>query len=134
MDRNYNRQYFDKKDEEQVKQFYDFLNFLMTSNNIKYNDLHIYQDDSDYVIEWVQNNWIDSYGSNAYWRLLSCEDEIFTEIYLPNRTYQWIPKGTEDEFLKEWLEENPGWIKTDYGTWYNDEVQKELEKDIVGNK
>jgi len=133
MDRNYNRQEFRKDNEEQVKQFYDFLNILMISNDNNYNDLHIYQDDFDYVIEWVQNNWTDEYGSNAYWKLLSCEDEIFTTIDLPDGSYQWIPKGTEDEFLKEWLEENPGWTKTDYGTWINKEENDKMMKEIYND-
>ena len=117
--REYNQQVFSKDDKEQVNQFLDFLKILMISNEKHYNDIHIYQDDFYYIVEWVQNRWIDDYGSNNYWKLLNCEDAIYTEIYLPNRTYQWIPKGTEDEFMKEWHKENPGWVKTEYGTWYN---------------
>ena len=114
-----NTQIFDKRDEEQVKQFYDFLKVLMVDNSKSYNDLHIYQDDFYYIVEWVQNNWNDEHGMNNYWKLLEPEDTIYTDVYLPDNTYQSIPKGTEKEFMENWHKENPGWYKNDYGVWTN---------------
>lgn len=121
MMETYNTQLFDKRDGEQIKQFYDFLKVLMVDNSKSYNDLHIYQDDFYYIIEWVQNNWNDEYGINKYWKSLNSEDTIYTEVYLPDSTYQWIPKGTEEEFMKNWHRENPNWYKNDYGVWVNKE-------------
>ena len=133
MDRNYNEQIFDKRDEEQVKQFYDFLKVLMADNNKCYNDLHIYQGDFYYIIEWVQNNWNDEYDMNNYWRLLEHEDTIYTEIYLPDRTYQMIPKGTEEEFMENWHKENPGWYKNEYGVWVNKEENDKMVKEVYND-
>lgn len=124
METVYNTQIFDKTDEEQVKQFYDFIKVLMIDNNKGYNDLHIYQDDFYFIIEWVQNEWCTEYGINNYWRLLEPEDTIYTKISLPDMTYQDIPKGTEEEFMRDWHKENPGWHKDEYGVWYN-------EKDLL---
>ena len=136
METLYNTQVFDKRDEEAVKQFYDFLKMLMVNNNKGYNDLHIYQDDFYYIIEWVQNDWANEYGINNYWRLLEPEDTVYTEIYLPDHTYQSIPKGTEEEFMETWHKENPGWSKNDYGVWVNkeenDKMLKEIYKDSGG--
>lgn len=132
MEKMYNTQIFDKRDEEAVKQFYDFLKMLMVDNSKSYNDLHIYQDDFYFIIEWVQNEWSTEYNTNNYWRLLEPEDTIYTEIYLPDHTYQWVQKGTEDEFMENWFKENPGWSKNEYGVWVNkEENDKCLKKHIM---
>lgn len=119
MDRTYNQQLFKKDDKEQVKQFYKFLEILMQDSKEHYNDIHICQDDFYYIVEWFQNRWQDDFGTNKFWDVLEYDDAIYTEIKLPDNTYQWIPKGTKDEFMKKWLEENPGWVKDEYGVWYN---------------
>lgn len=130
METIYNTQIFDKRDEEQVKQFYDFLKILMVDNSKHYNDLHIYQDDFYFIIEWVQNDWNTQYDTNNHWRLLEPEDTIYTEIYLPDHTYQWVQKGTEDEFMENWFKENPGWSKNEYGVWVNNEENDKMLKEI----
>jgi len=40
---------------------------------------------------------------------------------------------SEEEFeyrLKEWLEKNPGWVKTHYGTWTNEIENKKFLKKL----
>lgn len=104
----------------------------MIDNDKGYNDLHIYQDDFYYIIEWVQSDWNTQYNTNNHWRLLESEDAIYTEIYLPDRTYQMIPKGTEEEFMENWHKENPDWYKNEYGIWFNKEKMiKCLKKHII---
>ena len=133
METIYNTQIFDKKDKEQVKQFYNLLKLLMVDNDKGYNDLHIYQDDFYYIIEWVQNDWSNEYNTNNHWRLLEPEDTIYTDIYLPDHTYQSIPKGTEEEFMINWHKENPGWFKNEYGVWVNKKENDKMLKEVYND-
>lgn len=69
---------------------------------------------------------------NSKYVLLDEGDEVYTEIYLPDGTYQWVPKNYDrDEFIKEWLNANPGWEKNSYGTWVNKEENERLKKELL---
>ena len=38
------------------------------------------------------------------------------------------------EKLAEWLKENPGWVKTSYGTWTNEIENESFRKLLEGEK
>ena len=43
-------------------------------------------------------------------------------------------KEEYEEALRQWLEDNPGWIKTSYGTWTNENQNEEFTKLLMGDK
>ena len=39
-----------------------------------------------------------------------------------------------EERFKKWMEENPGWVKTSYGTWTNEIENEQFRKYIEENE
>lgn len=134
-----NSQYFDKEQIE-AGELKTLLDYLMTEAYGKgqyYNDIHIKPADlGAFIVEWVQVPWSHEFG--GHFEYLEEDEQIFKEIHLPDNTYQYIlADEDENEFLDEWLKDNPGWVKNDYGMWTNEleneKFREELEKEKEEN-
>ena len=118
-----NQQYFSKEQIEK-KEHYKLLDVLISESygaGTYYNDIRIKPEDCGaFIIEWAQENWNDDYGTNGKFVYIESDQEVVTEYRLPDDSYISFRNQDEySEYLKEWLEENPGWEKTQYGTWTN---------------
>ena len=128
---NVNSQFFDKKQIEQG-QMTKLLDYLMSEAYDKgdyYNDIHIKPCDCEaFIVEWVQVPWSHEFGGS--FQYINDDQVVLTEYKLPDGSY--VDLASDDDFkdyLDSWLEENPGWVKTQYGTWTNEiENKKFLEE------
>ena len=132
MEREYNSQAFTPEEVEQgLAQ--DLINYLLDHNKKakeQYYDIHITSDGYCTIIEWTDINYkfkdeegkFDFVPSNGYIKLeYSFPDGHYEEFY---------SKEEYEERLREWHKENPGWVKTHYGTWTNEIENEKLRKEL----
>lgn len=101
------------------KKALELIEYLLKGDNTHYNEIRIKPEDTGvYVVEWTQVPWSGDYGGHFEY---VDEDQVIMEEYLlPDNTYVLLSDDEEfKEYLDNWLKENPGWIKTPYGTWTN---------------
>lgn len=93
-----------------------------------YNDIHIWSDGYCTIIDWVDYN--PEFGTGRF-EFVPCDGYILREFQFPDNHYEMF--SDEDEFneaLKEWLKDNPGWVKTSYGTWTNEIENEKWRKSL----
>lgn len=120
-----NKQYFS---EEQVKSGYltKFLTLLMDEaygSGDCFNDIHIYPEDCGaFIIEWVQRPWSGNYGGYGF-QYIGNDDVVMKEKFFPdNHSELCYDEDDYSQKLDEWLKDNPGWEKTSYGVWVNNNL------------
>ena len=101
-----------------------FLNKEAYDNSGFYNDIHIIPTDcGDFVVEWVQRPWDDTFG--GHFEFLEEDEEVYKQVRLPNNEYIWVPKRqSEHEVIREWLKDNPGYELNEYGVWVEKDTQR----------
>ena len=114
MSENINSMWFDNIDD-----VLELVKYLLKGTNSYYNDVRIIPEDTDaYVVEWVQLPWNREWGGK-----FSYVDENQTvmteEVFPDNHTEYCLDEEDYKERLDEFLKDNPGWVKTSYGTWTN---------------
>jgi len=127
MDKN--SMYFDGKNKESMLQFISSLCSMSYDKETRlYNDIHIIPADCGaFIVEWIQAPWDNSYGGS--FKYVDEDQEVCTEVHLPDDTFEYIPSYNADSYLKDWLDENPGWKQNEFGHWYKeDEAQKSKDK------
>lgn len=117
-----NNQSFDTQTPNGREHFQKLLNSLLDYNSDPdeeyYNDIHIYQEESLIIIEWVEVPYSHEWGGN----FVHVDDDqvVMLEKYFPdNHCELCYDEDDYEERLKDFLDENPGWEKTSYGTWTN---------------
>lgn len=91
-----------------------------------YNDIHITTDGYCTIIEWEQVPFNEEWG--GHFRYVAEDEVVMKEVIFPdNHTEYLFPNEVEDA-LKEWHKENPGWVQSEYGRWYNEKEQEDLKK------
>lgn len=113
--------------------FTAFLNVLTEYNkkNINYyNEIHVYTDGCCQIIEWAQVPVDHDYG--GVFTYLDEDHVIMKEIRFPDGHYEYAIDGEQEkEMWEEFHKNNPGWVKTPYGSWTNEiENKKFLESSI----
>lgn len=104
-----------------------------STNDTHYNDIRIYNDDSSaFIVEWVQVPWSREYGGN--FKYVDEDQYVMTEYFLPDNSSIMLMTDEEfNDYLKEWLEEHPGWEKSQYDGWHNvieeEHFRKQFEKE-----
>ena len=141
MNREYNYQAFTPDEVEQGLHL-DLVNYLLDhnkKNENQYYDIHITTDGYCIIIEWTDVSYDKHLGPEGKFEYVPGNGYVMIEKHFPDGHYDYF--GSEEEFeevLKDWLKENPGWVKTPYGTWTNEieneKFKKELEKQEKENK
>ena len=131
-----NSQYFSK---EQIKagEMQKLLDFLMVEAygaGDHYNDIHIKPEDCGaFVVEWEQVPWSHEWG--GHFEFIN-EDlgqvTMIEKIFPDNHTELCYNEEDYQERLDEFLKENPGWVKTSYGTWTNEIENERFKKELLG--
>lgn len=125
-----NQQYFSKEQIEK-KEHLKLLDYLMSESygaGDHINDIRICPIDCEaFIIEWIQ---VDPNNSEAKFQAIDDDQRVMTEYLLPDQSFIYFETQEEyNEYMEEWLKENPGWEKTQYGTWTNRiENEKFLEE------
>lgn len=102
---------------EEIPAAKDFIEALIDFNvksEKSYNDIHIHTDGYCLIVDWMHKTY--EYDHRKY-TILDEDERIYTEVHLPDNSYIEVPKGEEDQALEEFLKDNPGWYKGDYGVW-----------------
>lgn len=124
--RDYNSQAFTP---EEVKKglLQDLLNYLLDYNKkceSGYYDIHIWSDGYCTIVDWLDINY-DFRGEEGKFEFVPSNGQVMLEYSFPDNHYeQFYSEEEYRERLQEWLQENPGWVKTSYGTWTN-EIENE---------
>ena len=98
-----------------------FIEFLLDYNqdvtNDEYFEIHIYQEELGIIIEFELVPHSGEWG--GHYRYVEEDEEVFKEVFMPDNSSEWVPKyRPNDEVLKEWLINHPGWEQGEYGHWY----------------
>ena len=134
MKREYNSQSFTP---EEVKQglLNDLLNYLLDhnkKNKNQYYDIHITTDGYCTIIEWTDVYYKDV-GPEGKFEYVPANGQVMLEYSFPDNHYeQFYSEEEYQERLQEWLKENPGWVKTHYGTWTNEIENAKIRKELEG--
>jgi len=106
---------------------------LSSEMDKRYNDIHIWTDGYCTIIDWCQA-YYENRGEGKF-EFVDADEYIVMERCFPDNHYETF--GSEEEYeerLKDWLAENPGWVKTTYGTWTNEieneKFRKEMERQM----
>lgn len=131
MMREYNSQSF-TPDEVKKGLHLDLLNYLLDhnkKNETQYYDIHITTDGFCIIIEWTDVDYNQKYGPDGKFEFIPANGCVMLSFEFPDGHSDYF--NSEEEFneaLKDWLKENPGWVKTPYGTWTNEIENEHLRK------
>ena len=82
------------------------------------------------IVEWIQNDYNDD-EYDDHFKVVGADERVMFEYQFPDDHFEWVESIEEGkERVEEWLKENPGWIKTDYGRWINKEENDRLRKEL----
>jgi len=130
MERPYNSQAFTPEEVEKGLHL-DLLNYLLDhnkKNETRYYDIHITTDGYCTIIEWTDVDYNQNYDSEGKFDFVPYNGQIMLEYIFPdNHCEMCYDEEDFEERLKAFLKENPGWVKTSYGTWTN-EIENEQYK------
>lgn len=108
---------FSKKDQEKglhIKLLNTLLEFNSESSDY-FLEILIKTEDFDEVrIEWIQNYYKSDY--DTHYKPVSPDQYVMMDFEFPDGHYEYVESYEQgNELLQEWLKENPGWEKTEYG-------------------
>lgn len=120
--------YFTKEDVE-AGLMTEFVSFLCRYSYqsgprdfAQYNDIHIEPADcEEFIVEWEQAPWSHDYGGR--FEYVDRDQFVCNFVEFPDKHFEYTPED-EDEAIKEWLGENPGWVTDSYGHWHYSEQEK----------
>lgn len=95
------------------------------------------EDCGAYSLNWLTNDWQDSWGS--HYEPVDTDQQVMTEYRYPDEHYEWhVSKEEFNENLESWLEsekkENRVWKQSNYGTWYEENATKTMQEYIRQSK
>lgn len=96
-------------------------------------DIHIKSDGYCRIIEW-DKVYFDSGFENSKFEYLQADELVMKELYLPDGTYTYVDRGEEEEYLANWLQEHPEYIKTEYGQWVNKNDLEEFDRSPINEE
>lgn len=134
MKREYNSQAF-TPEEIKAGLLQDLLNYLLSYNQkckSGYYDIHIWSDGYCTIVDWIDINF-EFRGEEGEFEFVPSNGQVMLEYSFPDNHYEQFYNEEEyQERLQEWLKENPGWEKTEYGTWYNRIENEKIRKYLTG--
>lgn len=136
MKRDYNYQSFTPEEVEEGLMS-DLLKYLLDHNKKakkQYYDIHITSDGYCTIIEWTDVNYDIEYDE-GHFKFVPSNGCVMLEFTFPdNHIEMCYDEEDYKERLGEFLKENPGWVKTHYGTWTNEieneKFRKQLEQEL----
>ena len=125
---------FSRKDQEKGLHL-KFLNYLLEFN--KESDDHFVEilikpEECNFLtIEWIENYYETEDEYSIHYKPVSTDQYVMMDYEFPDGHYEYVESYEQgNELLQEWLKENPGWEKTEYGRWVNKEETEKLLKEF----
>lgn len=116
-----NRDEFDVSEPSGLKSFKRFFDTLLEYNKEEghndYYDIHIKQEESYIIVEWVRVPYNHDWGGE--FKYLDSYQYVMEEVRFPDDHYEMLEPSEIEGRLKEWHREHPEWVETYYGTWTN---------------
>lgn len=129
----YNEQTFSEK-EVKAGLLTEFIQFL-TQFSLKLKDssfeILIKPGGCCTTVVWVESH--DEFES-SHFELVDADELVTKEMRFPDGHYEYVLPGTEEDTLNDWLNHNPGWELTPYGTWTNGEENEKMKKELFDEK
>ena len=125
---------FSKKDQEKGLHL-KFLNYLLEFNRESddhFVEILIKPEDCNFLtIEWIENYYETEEEYSTHYKPVSTDQYVMMEFEFPDGHFEYVESYEQgNELLQEWLKENPGWEKTEYGRWVNKEENEKLLKEF----
>lgn len=131
MKREYNHMVFDTTVEEEINARNDLMNYLLNYNmhcRREYLDIHVYQEEVFTIIEWTQVPYSHDWGGE--FKFVGDDELVVKEVRFPDGHYDYaLDEDHEKELWENFHKENPGWVKTSYGTWTNEIENEKFRKE-----
>lgn len=123
MERQYNYQAFTPEEVEEGLHL-DLLNYLLEhnkKNETQYYDIHITSDGYCTIIEWIDVRYDKIFGEENHFEFVPYNGCVMLEYSFPDDHREFCYDEQDyKERLDEFLKENPGWIKGQFGNWVNE--------------
>ena len=129
--RRYNSKAFTPEEVKQglLKDLMDYLLDYNKKSKEDYYDIHIGSDGYCTIVEWIDVSYSDKYGPEGKFKFVDTDEVIMLEKFFPdNHSELCYDEEDYQERLKEFLDKNPGWEKTSYGTWTNTLENEQFKK------
>ena len=125
---------FSKKDQEKGLhlKFLDYLLEFNRESNDHFVEILIKPEECNFLtIEWIENYYETEAEYSTHYKPVSTDQYVMMDYEFPDGHYEYVESYEQgNELLKEWLKENPGWEKTEYGRWVNKEENEKLLKEF----
>ena len=119
---------------EEVKQglLKDLINYLIgynTKSKEDYYDIHITTDGYCTIVEWTDVMYDNNLGEQGRFKFVDSNEVVMFEGQFPDNHYE-MCYDEEDyqERLKNFLKDNPGWVKNQWGCWTNEIENEQFRK------
>ena len=132
MAREYNTQAFTPEEVEKglLKDLLDYLIDYNKKCESGYYDIHICSDGYCTIVEWIDIDYKYE-AEQGKFEFVPSNGQVMLEYSFPDNHYEQFYNEEEyQERFQEWLKENPGWVKTPYGTWTN-EIENEKYRKML---
>lgn len=129
-----NSMIFSRKDQEKglhLKLINTLIEFNKESND-HFVEILIKPEDCNFLeVEWIENYYKTEEEYSTHYKPVSTDQYVMMEYEFPDGHYEYVESYEQgNELLQEWLKENPGWEKTEYGRWVNKEENEKLLKEF----
>ena len=133
MERKINNIAFGPEQADAVK---DLLDYLLDYNSKQeyddYYEIHITTDSYCTIVEFEKVPYSGEWGGK--FQYVEDDELVMKEYSFPDDHYEYFTSKEEyKEALDEWLKENPGWERGEFGRWYK-KIEEKLEEIIMNNK
>ena len=125
---------FSRKDQEKglhLKLINTLIEFNRESDD-HFVEILIKPEDCNFLeVEWIENYYKTEEEYSIHYKPVSTDQYVMMEYEFPDGHYEYVESYEQgNELLQEWLKENPGWEKTEYGRWVNKEENEKLLKEF----
>lgn len=110
----------------------DLLNYLLKYNykcESGYYEIHITSDSFCTIVEWEDVPYDKSWGGT--FKYVDENHVVMKEVIFPDNHSEYLFDEEEQEAIDEWLKENPGWKRNEFGTWYNEAECQQLKEELL---
>ena len=115
-----NSMYFDKNSRGRMISLLELLLDMSYDTSGIYNDIHIKPEDCGaFSVEWEQLPWNSRYGGG--FQYVDEDQEVCILLDYPDGHSDYVPVGDEKVYLDDWLDQNLGWKKNEFGRWVKEE-------------
>lgn len=128
----YNHMSFNVTKPKEKKKLQEFLDYLLAYNaevSELYMDIHIYQEDLFTMVDWDQVPYDHEWGGQ--FKYVDWDQIVVKEVGFPDGHYEYaLDEEHEKQLWDDFHKQHPEWVKTEWGTWTNEEENAKFRKRV----